>query len=162
MKDDCPDQSSINFVTYNVRGLDSKLDDPDFISFVSQYDIICLTETFATSKPESNTFKEHNMYIAKAKKLSHQGRYSGGVLMLIRKGLNTYVENIVTEVDNVIILKIKNSLFGTIKDILLIGAYIPPHDSNYWNSSVNGFGWELLEKCMLDLEYPVDDLLMLV
>ena len=35
----------LNFLALNVCGLVSKINNPDFIEFISLYDIICLTET---------------------------------------------------------------------------------------------------------------------
>ena len=39
---------SLNVVSYNVDGLFSKLSDIDFLSFIDQFDCVCLLETYMT------------------------------------------------------------------------------------------------------------------
>jgi exonuclease III len=133
------------------------LENAEFIKFIDQYNFVCLTETFTSNTKFDKVFKNHDSYCSKAKKLSRQGRLSGGVMILSDKCLSKYVHQINTDVENIIILKVLKELFGTDKDVLLMGLYIPPYDSKYWKVTENGFGLEVLEKCMLDLEINIDN-----
>ena len=69
-------------MTWNVEGLLSKLADADFVEYVKSFDIIGLTETFLEYDLQASTFADFSSYSAPAKKLSHHGRCSGGVLVL--------------------------------------------------------------------------------
>ena len=75
-------------LNYNVNGLESKLHDQEFIDLIQKHDLVCLTETFMNCDIEGELFNDFNIYSAKAKKLSKQGRCSGGVVVLVRKYLD--------------------------------------------------------------------------
>ena len=57
----------------------------DFIDYLNTFDLLCLTETFVDEGFEITALKEFIFFIAPAKKLSRQGRRSGGVVVCIRK-----------------------------------------------------------------------------
>ena len=84
-----------SLATWNVGGLLSKLDTPEFVSYVASFDFISLCETFVETF-QSSLFPEHTLFCCPALKLSTQGRRSGGVVVLIRtKLLHWYVNWIV-------------------------------------------------------------------
>ena len=56
-----------------------KLDCVDTINYLLSFDIFTLTETFVEYDFHSELFKDFIIFNAKAKKLSHHGRCSGGV-----------------------------------------------------------------------------------
>ena len=144
--------SSVKFLNYNVCGLNSKLDNADFINMIIKYDVITLTETFIMNEFKNCLyFKDYCIFTAKAKKLSLHGRSSGGVIVMVKRKLEKYIEKISTDLDNTIILKLSKDLMATTKDIMYIATYIPPCDSKFWNTCQNGYGIELLEKCMIDI-----------
>ena len=139
-----------------------KLDNHNFVHYLTSHDFLCLTETFIADEFKSDLFDDYLVFNAKARKLSHQGRYSGGVIVLVRKKFGSYVEQIYTEFDNVIVLKMKKELFGTPKDIMYICLYIPPHDSSYWQYCHQSYGIEIIEQCVLDLNDTYDDFHLLL
>ena len=98
---------SLRFLSYNIAGLLPKLDNVAFVSYITSFDLVCLTETYVATEFESNLFKDLGVFVAKAKKLSYHGRYSGGVIVLVRKDFVPFVERIYLNVDNIVVLKIK-------------------------------------------------------
>ena len=62
----------------NIGGLAAKLVSNDFIDYLNTFDLICLTETFVDKEFEITILKDFVFFIAPAKKLSRQGRRSGG------------------------------------------------------------------------------------
>ena len=78
------------------------------------------------------------------KKLSHHGRFSGGVIALIRKSLVSYMKRIDTETDSAIVFRIAEQLFGKAKPIVMVFTYLPPTQSSYYDHIQNGYGVELL------------------
>ena len=77
-------------VVWNIEGLMSKLEDPEFISYLKAFSFVCLTETFVSKEDTSNLdniFNDYTCFAAPAKKLSKYGRCSGGVLYLIRTNI---------------------------------------------------------------------------
>ena len=144
-------------MTWNIEGLSSKLHDRDFVSYITSFDCVCLTETFMQEKPQAtNLFPDHDVYFSPAKKLSRQGRPSGGVVALIKKNLATHTEIVPTTYDNTICLKMNGIVFGLERDVLLVCTYLPPFDSPAWQSCEFDDGLSLLEQCLLELaqRYP--------
>jgi len=135
------------FLCWNVEGVISKLNYPDFISYVERFPFVCLTESFIEYAPD-NVFPNFDLFISPAKKLSNKGRRSGGVLCLVRKELKLFFEPIPCRYDNILIFKIKKSLLATSSDNLLFCVYIPPVDSPYYNIVEEADGITILETCM--------------
>lgn len=109
-----------------------------------------------------SAFSAYDVYVSKAVKLSQQGRYSGGVMVFVRKELVDYVRKIDCMYENVIVLEIDNTLLGTDKHVMLICTYVHPYDSKYWNQSQHGFGLEILEQCLIDLHERFEDFYVMV
>ena len=96
------------------------------------------------------------------KKLSYHGRYSGGVIVLVRKDFVPFGERIYFDVDNIVLLRIKKVLLGTDKDVMFISAYLPPYDSSYWKQTPLAYGLEIIEKCVMDLHDKTDEFYLLL
>ena len=131
------DSQKVSFLSWNVDGLRNKLHDPDFLKYVSRFDIVCLVETFL-QKPflAPDILSDFVCFSTPAVKLSHHGRCSGGVVVMVRKSLAGYVSKVECTIDHVVLLKINKSLFGTERDVVLVASYIPPTDSPYYRHSV--------------------------
>lgn len=50
----------MNFLNWNIEGLQSKLEDTDFITSVSKFDFVCLTETFIKDFLSKDPITEHS------------------------------------------------------------------------------------------------------
>ena len=152
----------LKFLNYNVNGLLQKLDHSDFIYYIQSHDFICLTETFVPTKFESDLFNDFLIFTSKASKLSHHGRHSGGVIVLIKKTLSPFVKQITVSIEHTIVVKLDKTYFGTAKDVMCICSYIHPQDSKYWGNKQDGYGLELLESCYLQLQEMFDDFYVLI
>ena len=150
-------ETSVKFLNYNINGLLQKIDNSHLIQYITSHDFVCLTESFIATSFESDLFNDYCIYTAIAKKLSHQGRYSGVVVVMVRKQYSPYVKQISTDLENMIVLKIDKELLQTPKDVMLVCSYIPPYDSAYWKNCRYGTGIDLLEQCILDLHDSFDD-----
>ena len=114
---------SLRILSYNIAGLLPKLDNVAFVNYITSFDLVRLTQTYVASEFESNLFKDLGVFVAKAEKLSYHGRYSGGVIVLVRKDFVPFGERIYFDVDNIVLLRIKKVLLGTDKDVMFISAY---------------------------------------
>jgi hypothetical protein len=144
-------KSNIKFLNYNVNGLLPKLDNKDFMEYITNYDFICLTETFISFDLDAALFNDYMCYTSKAKKFTHHGRYSGGVIALIHKKFSKYVSLVSNSSENALVVKIDKGLLKTDKDVMWVCCYIPPEQSPFWKSYQEGYGMELLDKCVIDL-----------
>ena len=154
--------NAVKFLNYNVHGLVEKLENNHFIDFLLSHDFICLTETFIAKDFESPLFKDFFIFTAKAQKLSHHGRCSGGTIVMVRKTFKEFVKRIETETENTIILNIHKDLFSSEKNIMFIGTYLPPYKSPFWRTQEGVFGLELLEQCIVNLYETFDDFFVLI
>jgi len=141
----------LKFLTWNVNGLISKFSDPDFFAYLKKFSFICLCETFVSFVDCSESMKDYVSFIAPAKRLSKQGRLSGGVLCLIKREMLEYFEYIGCKYDNVLVFKISRTLFDVERDILLFCTYVPPISSPFYDSSDIANGIDAIERCILDI-----------
>ena len=81
---------------------------------------------------------------------SGTARLSGGAAMMIKKVHAKFVELISLEYDNCLALKVSKKLTGLDGDCLVIGMYIPPSQSTYYNNTEIENGMYMLEHCLLD------------
>jgi len=135
----------VKFLNYNINGLLQKIDNAHLTQYITSHDFVCLTESFVATSFESDLFNHYWIYTAIAKKLSHQGRYSGVVVVMVRKQYSPYVKQISTDLENMIVLKIDNELLQKPNDVMmLVHSYVPLYDSAYWKHCQYGFGINLL------------------
>ena len=121
------------------------------MGFILSHDFICLTETFLTNELSIDSFKEHVIFQKPARKLSRQGRPSGGVICLVRKKFEKQVKPIYTDIGNFVYLMIDKSLFGLEKDVLYASVYVPPEGSPYYNiTGLSSDGIAVLEDSLID------------
>ena len=153
---------SLRILSDNIAGLLPKLDNVAFVNYITSFDLVCLTETYVASEFESNLFKNFGVVVAKAKKLSYHGRYSGGVMVLVRKHFVPFVERTYLDMDNIVVLRIKKIMLGTDKEVMFISAYLPPYNFSYWKLTPHGYGMEIIEKCVMDLHDKTDDFYLLL
>ena len=76
----------------------------EFISVVNSFDLVRLTETFVDGAFEMKLFRNCEPFTALAKKLSRQGRKSGGVVILLRKCYVQFFKRIDVCLDNFLVL----------------------------------------------------------
>ena len=125
---------SVSFLSYNICGLRSKINDAVFISYVNKFDFVCLLETFVEDL-KTNVFYNFIHFVSPAVKLSRAGRRSGGVLLLIKKIIGDYVQEISLGVENIITMKLSRRLFGISADVFLICVYSAPLKSPSYSKS---------------------------
>ena len=92
------------------------------------FDFVCLLETFVEDL-KTNVFYNFIHFVSPAVRLSRAGRRSGGVLLLIKKSLADYVQEISLGVENIITMKLSRRLFGISADVFHICVYSAPRKS---------------------------------
>ena len=128
----------------------SKINDADFISFVNKFDFVCLLETFVDDL-KTNVFYSCIHFVSPAVKLSRAGRRSGGVLLLIKKSLADYVQEIDLGVENIITMKLSRQLSGISADVFLLCVYSAPLKSPLYSKSNFNNGISAVQHCLLTI-----------
>jgi len=130
---------------------------------LQSFDIFSLNETFVDNeKYEYGAYKDYDVHVAKAVKLSEGARKSGGVLVFVRKVFAEFVKRINVKYEHTVVLEIDKALFGLEKNVLLVCMYIHPSESRYWNVAEYGYGIEILEQCIVDLYEQFDDFSLII
>ena len=122
---------SVSIAAWNICGIKSKLQDPDFLSELISHDIIILCETFSENDDlYIPGYKCKNVF----RKLKNRKarRNSGGVSVLTKLEILDFVTPIKTTAEHLIWLKISNKLTGYPLDTYCCCSYIPPYDSPYY------------------------------
>ena len=144
---------SLNIVSYNVDGLFSKLSDVDFLSFIDNFDCVCLLETFMIDNIiPKNIFRQFlPAFFFPAIPSSGQGRASGGIVVLVKTKFKNIVSRIEIDFHSSIVLLFKNVLCGPKKDLVLISSYIHPYGSTFYNNCNENNGIHLFENSFFKL-----------
>ena len=97
--------------TWNCEGWIHKFQVADIINYLSQFDIFCLSETFVKHEQKYDSFPDHEVFIAKATRLSKHGRSSGGSMIFIRNKFSKDLKYVKTNYENICILQMSKAIF---------------------------------------------------
>ena len=131
-----------------MGGLDSVLYDLSLLTFLKEFDIICLLETFYVTDSFPNILPNYKRFFSPAKKLSNHGRASGGLYVFVKNYIKVVEIDIYKEIDFTLVLELKTPD----KDILFISTYIPPQGSTYYKDLSLSNGIVLFENFLLNLK----------
>ena len=148
--------NNISFVLWNIEGLSTKLDDPDFVNYLRLFSVVCLSETLLDVF-DNICLQQYNCYAAPARKLSQPGRRSRGMICFVEQSISKYFEQLNVTIENTIVFKISKLPFGSSEDILFISTYIPPMGSRFYDHKDISGGILLLERAILDLIVSRED-----
>lgn len=147
---------TLEILSWNIEGLLSKFDYPNFLTYLDKFTFACLTETFVDYLAD-DIFQNFDTFVSPAKKLSIRGRRSGGVICLVKKQFSEFFCHVSCNYDNVVVFRVNRALLGTLSDVLLICVYIPPMGSTYYDTRDEKNGVNMLENCILDLLDKITD-----
>ena len=122
----------------NIHGLANKTVFDDLETFINEYNIVCLTETFCISSDYEDPLCDQltiNGFTLIHKPRSHYRRASGGICLGIKNDLLKYVTYVQNECEFLLWCKIDKCCFDTDDHIYLACTYIPPESSNFVTTS---------------------------
>ena len=70
--------------SWNVGGVLTKFEVPDFMPYLLCFNFVCSIETFLEYFENSLFSSDFNVYVSSVKKSSHLGQRSGGVMCLVK------------------------------------------------------------------------------
>ena len=148
----------LRILNWNVEGLLGKVCEADFMQYVSDFDIICFTETFLERVDPLDCFPDFLQFPSPAVKLRRHGRSSGGVLVLVKRALGKYVSVLDLSQDNMVWLKIDRTVFSCEKHVILCCTYVCPYDSPYYRQAHVAVtsGIYSIEQCLLNFIQQFD------
>ena len=77
-------------MSWNVDGILSKFDDPNFVQYIQSFSFISLCETFVEYLDFAGVFQNFSAHILPAKKLSAHGHRSGGIICFVHKAVEKH------------------------------------------------------------------------
>ena len=125
--------------SWNIHGvyentnkfLTNKLESPVFLKFLGAHDILCLQETHLGPHELPVDHLTEFKAIPHCRSQSANGRYFGGMLLLVRKSVRTGVKISYTENRDILGITLKHEFFHTPKDWTIWFTYAPPLNSPY-------------------------------
>jgi len=111
-----------------VRGLKTKLNYPEFVNLIQQYDVFCTVETNLNQydKVDLNGYT----YFGKCRK-KIISRKSGGIGLYVKNEFSSCVELLDLKCEYLLSIKIKGDILSLEKDLILCAVYLPPTGSRY-------------------------------
>lgn len=102
----------------------------DVITYLKQFDIISLQETWLTDYDMCRSvFSEYSIFSCKAKKSVKGGRNMGGVVVLVKNVLSKHVRRVCDDFQYGVILVLDKSMFAIDNNVLFCSLYVPPEHS---------------------------------
>ena len=120
--------SNLKFVSLNVGGLKTKLQCPEFVEYLNDFDIIALQETKLDELDVVHLDQYQCVFKHRKQKVL---RKSGGLAVFVREKLYKYFTYVETECEYVLWFKLSKCLFKTEEDAMFGIVYIPPASSGY-------------------------------
>lgn len=137
---------------WNVQGLQTKLNNENFISFCNVFDIFALSEINACKEDSIiKSFPNYEVFIAG--RLGYKG---GGVCVLVKKSFSPYIKKIEVQIDECIILLATNSVIPGNENVFLCFPYVAHENSIVYTDKVLK-GIELLEQQYMNTCLTVND-----
>ena len=118
--------------------------------------------TFVCGAFGMTVFKDSQPFIAPAKKPSRQGRKSGGVFVLLRKGYAQFFKYNDFRFENLVVLEMAEGLMSHDKPVMCVFCYSPPRDSAAYAQTDSRKGVEMVQHCLADLYEIPDDFYLFV
>ena len=113
---------------WNVFGLKRKLGDLDFINYISNYDIVFLSETWIKKDDQTNLeikgFTSEHIYGKKYSK-AKRGRCSGGISVYFKSDLKGHVKIIEKSDQGFLWLKVSKDILSDGEDVYFCNVYFP-------------------------------------
>ena len=123
--------STLSVASLNVCGLKRRVQYPDFISFVNQYDVVCLAET---KLDEADVILLDGYTFISQPRRQKYLRKSGGIGIFVRNNLSKHVKTITMQSEYIACINISRSYHKHDQDILIASVYIPPQQSRFFNN----------------------------
>lgn len=125
------DRTHINVCTLNVCGLSSKCHVPEFINFVSSFDILGFQES-KTDDTDAIYFPGYQVFYNNRDALAR--RKSGGIVLLVKNKIAQYVKVDSSRQSKLVLwFSVSHQILNLVKDVDFGVVYIPPHGSKYAN-----------------------------
>ena len=120
----------MKFLCYNIEGLSGKLNNEEFLSNIVKYDFITLVETWL---PDGKNINIPGFYSFTKGRRKHKNakRHSGGITILVRKGIRKGVKFLSSSSTRFVWCKLDKQFFSLDHDIYVCSTYIPPANSLY-------------------------------
>ena len=120
---------------WNVQGISTKLRDSDFLAFISRYDVLIFTETWASATSHLE-IKGHSYFNCPRPKYNFSAkRNSGGIIVYYKDKYRSRISLSKSDCKGMMWCKFDKESFNSEKDVYLCICYVPPEDSSLYTNS---------------------------
>ena len=144
----------MTFLSWNIQGIRSKLDDCDFLNFISDYDILLFSECWNSKTSNINIDGYCNFNCPRPKFNRKAKRDSGGVIVYFKNKFVNHIELVNVNQNGIIWFKLKKTFLLTENDVYICLTYIPPMDSQvYKNINSTLFEFDFFQHLSNDIRH---------
>ena len=122
--------SDLTIGQLNCNGIKDKLEDLDFLSLITVYDVCILLETHAQKCINISGYLSYSLPAIKLPGVK-SGRYSGGITILYKETLKLSIKPYKRFDNYAIWVKLDKKILNLDKHLFIGGVYIPPSESQY-------------------------------
>ena len=143
-------EKQISILSWNVHRLVHKLCDSDFLKYVTEYDVIILSETWLSRNTAYNLnidgYDCYHLYGNKSR-AARRGRYSGGISVYYKHELSSKISIVEKQQIGIVWLRLHKTLFSFDEDVYLCCIYNVPS-----NSALNDINVDFFECVEIGIE----------
>lgn len=139
-------------MTWNIEGLLPKLKFPELITYLNQFDIFALSETWVQNcNLVENIFQNFDCYFCAVRKNKSFGRAMAGLVVFVRHSVCKNIKRVCNDCDFAIFLQLDKHALNLNKDVLFCFTYLPPDNSPYYeNKQLKGV--QMFENQLLEMD----------
>ena len=116
----------LQFLSWNVQGIRSKLNDQDFLEYISKFDVLIFTETWHSEITNLNIDGFDNFSCPRPQANKNAKRNSGGFFVFFKRYLNGRLELIESDEKGFFWFKLNKEYSYLTTDTYFCCCYIPP------------------------------------
>ena len=125
----------LSCLLWNVQGISTKLRDSDFLAFISRYDVLIFTETWASATSHLE-IKGYSYFNCPRLKYNFSAkRNSGGIIVYYKDKYRSCISLSKSDCKGMMWCKFDKESFNSEKDVYLCISYVPPEDSSLYTNS---------------------------
>ena len=122
-----------------MQGLNAASKDMNFISSMTNYEIVSLVETWTSCKEQfSDLLPGFGCFTVQGHRRGQRGHFNGGISVYVKANLFKNCKRIRCESNIGIYFTIPGNLLNSSDPVLLACVYLPPEGSPFYDEEVNG------------------------
>ena len=119
-----------------MNGLKNRINYPEFIDFVSNLDILCLSETHLDDTDIVDIVDIADYSFISTNRSQAYKRKSGGIGVYVKDTLSPFIDFLPNESEYILWISINKALTNLDEDLIVGAFYVPPESSRFFSQDL--------------------------